>query len=182
MAASKEHYIIVPDVEKIGVYAIFNSKTNKYYVGSSVNIKRRMKEHRAKIESLDGSNIKIGEDLKTHEDIKNFSFIVLETFEDYTITEKVLRDKEEFYIKKYNAYNGYNDITRHPNYSGYFGRNEYLRCRKSYNKRRLNIENVTNKTLLKMYESKLLDKQKYKNYSIWNIEYEILKRMDKNTN
>ena len=30
-----------------------------------------------------------------------------------------------------------------------------------------------------MYESKLLDKQKYKNYSIWNIEYEILKRMDK---
>lgn len=137
MAARKEHYIIVPDVEKIGVYAIFNSKTNKYYVGSSVNIKRRMKEHRAKIESLDGSNIKIGEDLKTTEDIKNFSFIVLETFEDYTITEKVLRDKEEFYIKKYNAYNGYNDITRHPNYSGYFGRNEYLRCRKSYNKRRL---------------------------------------------
>ena len=179
MAKSKEHYIAVPDVEKIGVYAIFNSKTNKYYVGSSVNIKRRMKEHRKKIESLDGSNIKIGEDLKTAEDIKNFSFIVLETFEDYTITEKVLRDKEEFYIKKYNAYNGYNDNTRHPNNSGYFGKNEYLRCRKNYNKRRLNIEHVTNKTLLKMYESKLLDKQKYKNYSIWNIEYEILKRMDK---
>ena len=179
MAASKEHYIVVPDVEKIGVYAIFNRKTNKYYVGSSVNIKRRMKEHRAKIERLDGSNIKIVEELKAAEDIKNFSFIVLETFEDYTITEKVLRDKEEFYIKKYNAYNGYNDNTRHPNNSGYFGKNEYLRCRKNYNKRRLNIEHVTNKTLLKMYESKLLDKQKYKNYSIWNIEYEILKRMDK---
>ena len=29
MAKSKEHYIAVPDVEKIGVYAIFNSKTNK---------------------------------------------------------------------------------------------------------------------------------------------------------
>ena len=91
----------------------------------------------------------------------------------------MLRDKEEFYIKKYNAYNGYNDNTRHPNNSGYFGKNEYLRCRKNYNKRRLNIEHVTNKTLLKMYESKLLDKQKYKNYSIWNIENEILKRMDK---
>lgn len=182
MAASKEHYIIVPDVEKIGVYAIFNSKTNKYYVGSSVNIKRRMKEHRAKIESLDGSNIKIGEDLKTPEDIKNFSFIVLETFDDYTITESELREREKFYIKKYNAWNGYNDEFRKPNNSGYFGRNEYLRCRKSYNKRRLNIENVTNKTLLKMYESKLLDKKSYRNYSIWNIEYEILKRMDKNTN
>ena len=179
MAASKEHYIVVPDVEKIGVYAIFNSKTNKYYVGSSVNIKRRMKEHRSKIESLDGSNIKIGEDFKTPEDIKNFSFIVLETFDDYTITESELREREKFYIKKYNAWNGYNDEFRKPNNSGYFGRNEYLRCRKSYNKRRLNIENVTNKTLLKMYESKLLDKQKYKNYSIWNIENEILKRMDK---
>ena len=100
MAAIKEHYIIVPDVEKIGVYAIFNRKTNKYYVGSSVNIKRRMKEHRKKIESLDGSNIKIGEDLKTAEDIKNFSFIVLETFEDYTITEGELRSKEAFYIEK----------------------------------------------------------------------------------
>lgn len=179
MAKSKEHYIAVPDVEKIGVYAIFNSKTNKYYVGSSVNIKRRMKEHRKKIESLDGSNIKIGEDLKTAEDIKNFSFIVLEAFEDYSITEKDLREKELFYIKKYNAWNGYNDEFRKPNNSGYFGRNEYLRCRKSYNKRRLNIENVTNKTLLKMYESKLLDKKSYKNYSIWNIENEILKRMDK---
>lgn len=179
MAASKEHYIIVPDVEKIGVYAIFNRKTNKYYVGSSVNIKRRMKEHRAKIESLDGSNIKIGEDLKTAEDIKNFSFIVLETFEDYTITEGELRSKEAFYIEKYNACNGYNDITRQPNYSGYFGKHEYLRCMKHYSKRRLNIENVTNKTLLKMYESKLLNKQKYKNYSMWNIENEILKRMDK---
>ena len=72
MAAIKEHYIIVPDVEKIGVYAIFNSKTNKYYVCSSVNIKRRMKVHRKKIESLESSNIKIGEDLKNDEDMKNF--------------------------------------------------------------------------------------------------------------
>ena len=179
MAAIKEHYIIVPDVEKIGVYAIFNRKTNKYYVGSSVNIKRRMKEHRAKIESLDGSNIKIGEDLKTAEDIKNFSFIVLETFEDYSITEKDLREKELFYIKKYNAYYGYNDTFRKPNKSGYYGINEYLRCRKNYSNGRTDIEKVTNKSLLKMYESKILNKQKYKNYSMWNIENEILKRMDK---
>lgn len=35
----KQHIIDVPDVPKIGVYAIRNKKNNKYYVGSSSNIK-----------------------------------------------------------------------------------------------------------------------------------------------
>lgn len=43
----KQHIIDVPDVPKIGVYAIRNKKNNKYYVGSSSNIKARMKTHRS---------------------------------------------------------------------------------------------------------------------------------------
>lgn len=77
--------------------------------------------------------------MKTAEDIKNFSFIVLETFEDYSITEKDLREKELFYIKKYNAYYGYNDTFRKPNKSGHYGINEYLRCRKNYSNGRTDI-------------------------------------------
>ena len=87
----KSHVLSVPNVEKVGVYAVHNKKTNKYYVGSSVNIKSRMKSHRSNIEKLKGSNLRMDEDLKTVEDIANFEFLVLETFEDYKITESQLR-------------------------------------------------------------------------------------------
>ena len=73
----KKHIIEVPDVEAVGVYAIHNRKNDKYYVGSSVNIKTRLKTHQRNMEKLQGSNLKIDEDLK------NFEFIVLKTFPDF---------------------------------------------------------------------------------------------------
>lgn len=175
----KEHYISVPNVEKVGVYAIFNSKTLKYYVGSSVNIKRRMKEHRAKIESLSGSNIRMENDLRSFEDVKNFSFIVLESFEDFTITEDELREKELYYIKKYDAWNGYNDTFRTPNKSGYYGMNEFLSCRKSSSYSHKDISKMTNKTLLNLYAKMIRENKKELRGNLRNVEYEILKRMDK---
>ena len=179
----KNHIISVPNVKKIGVYAIHNISNDKYYVGSSVNINARMKTHRSNIEKLNGSNLKFDEDLKSEEDIKNFEFIVIETFEDYQITECELRKKEEEYIKKYDAYNGYNVEGRNPFINGYFGKNEYLFCKK-YNrpKRKLNMNDVrrmTNREILHRYTN-LLSKNsdnKYKT-SINILEYEILKRMD----
>lgn len=104
----KKHIIEVPDVEAVGVYAIHNRKNDKYYVGSSVNIKTRLKTHQRNMEKLQGSNLKIDEDLKTFEDLENFEFIVLKTFPDFTITDYDLREAEEEFIKKYNAYHGYN--------------------------------------------------------------------------
>lgn len=87
----KKHIINVPDVQAVGVYAIHNKKNNKYYVGSSVNVKTRLKTHQRNMEKLQGSNLKMDEDLKTFEDLKNFEFIVLKTFyrSDNPNSEKV---------------------------------------------------------------------------------------------
>ena len=116
----KQHIIQVPDVKKVGVYAIHNKITGKYYVGSSSNVNSRLKTHRSNIEKLYGSNMKMDEDLKTEDDIKNFEFLILETFNDYEITETKLRERESFYIRKYDAYNGYNVSGRNPYINGYF--------------------------------------------------------------
>lgn len=97
---SSKYIIEIPEVRKVGVYAIHNKENNKYYVGSSTNIYNRMKTHRKNIEDMIGSNLKMREDLKSEEDIKNFEFIVLETFEDFQVTDIELRKKEEEYIKK----------------------------------------------------------------------------------
>ena len=81
------------------MYAIHNKTTGKYYVGSSLNVNARLKTHRSNIEKLYGSNMKMDEDLKTEDDIKNFEFLILETFNDYEITETKLREREAYYIK-----------------------------------------------------------------------------------
>lgn len=178
----KSHVLSVPNVEKVGVYAVHNKKTNKYYVGSSVNIKSRMKSHRSNIEKLKGSNLRMDEDLKTVEDIANFEFLVLETFEDYKITESQLRQKESEYIEYYDANNGYNNPTRTPFVNGYFGKNELLSCRKQKTKKK----RITLKDVRKMSNLELLHRyaEFYNNESKWDTctriaENELLQRMDK---
>ena len=178
----KKHVLNVPNVEKIGVYAIHNKKTNKFYVGSSINIKSRMRSHRSNIEKLQGSNLKMDEDLKTLDDVKNFEFLVIETFEDYKITEMQLRQKESDYIDYYDANNGYNNPNRTPFVNGYFEKNELLVCKKATaNKKRL-----THKDVRKMSNFELLHRyaEFYNNKtdcctSVKIAEREILKRMDK---
>ena len=95
----KKHIIEVPDVEAVGVYAIHNKKNDKYYIGSSVNVKTRLKTHQRNMEKLQGSNLKMDEDLKTFEDLENFEFIILKPFPDFTITDYDLREAEEGFIK-----------------------------------------------------------------------------------
>ena len=87
----KKHIIEVPDVEAVGVYAIHNKKNDKYYIGSSVNVKTRLKTHQRNMEKLQGSNLKMDEDLKTFEDLENFEFIVLKTFFDSLLSVKLLQ-------------------------------------------------------------------------------------------
>lgn len=70
----KQHIIQVPDIKKVGVYAIHNKTTGKYYVGSSSNVNARLKTHSSNIEKLYGSNMKMDEDLKTEDDIKTLNF------------------------------------------------------------------------------------------------------------
>lgn len=175
----KQHIIQVPDVSKIGVYAIRNKANNKYYIGSSSNIKCRMKTHRSNLEKLYGSNTKMDEDLKSKDDIKNFEFLVLEVFDDYKITETELREREAFYIKKYNAYDGYNVSGRTPFTNGYFQKNELLTSRRFYYNKKIKHEDVVKMShvaLIQKY-SKLLTSGEQRETEIAIMKQEILKRM-----
>lgn len=85
----------------IGIYKIENLLNHKVYIGQSINIEKRWKEHcRASSHSIIAKAIrKYGK--------QNFSFQVLEE-----CSKESLNKKEEEYIKKYNSIipNGYNII------------------------------------------------------------------------
>ena len=181
---SEKHILEIPEVRKVGVYAIHNKENNKYYVGSSTNIYNRMKTHRKNIEDMIGSNLKIREDLKSKEDIKNFEFIVLETFEDFQITDIDLRHKESEYIKKYDAYNGYNCWNRMPCETGFFGKCERLSSssiitKKYYHKS--DVENMTCYELLGRYE-KIIKSGNKNDCNGYLLRNEIIERMSRGQN
>ena len=115
---------LVPEIQKIGVYAIHNKKNNKYYIGSSVNVYTRLLTQCATINS-NGLNMRILEDIISKN--YDFEFLVLETFEDGTITDRELRQKEYYYMKKYDSMeNGYN--INYPWETGKFKNGQKLVC------------------------------------------------------
>lgn len=82
----------------IGIYKITNKLNNKCYIGQSVDIKRRLNEHKKHKDNslIDNEISKMG--------VENFIFEILETCD---IIE--LNRRESYYIKKYNSIeNGYN--------------------------------------------------------------------------
>lgn len=132
---TSKHIIDIPDVHKIGVYAIRNKKNGKNYIGSSVNIYDRLEMHRRNIEKLNPINLEFANDLKNVMDAFDFEFVVLETFEDFTITETELREKELEYIQKYNSFqNGYNISNHPPALTGRYGEKELLTSEKNMRK------------------------------------------------
>ncbi|MBQ8011687.1 MAG: GIY-YIG nuclease family protein, partial [Oscillospiraceae bacterium] len=60
----------IPEIEKIGVYAIRNARTNRYYVGSTVNIYNRFLLHSRDIRKAGGINRKMQEDCETNEEFE----------------------------------------------------------------------------------------------------------------
>lgn len=83
----------------IGIYKIKNKINNKIYIGQSLNIKRRIAEH--KTPNAKGNN-------KLHNDIQelgvdNFEFEILEI-----CNKDKLNEREQYYIKKLNPY--YNKV------------------------------------------------------------------------
>ena len=176
---TKNHKIEVPSVKKVGVYAIRNKRNNKYYVGSSNNIETRMKTHRSNLENGRGINGKILNDLISG-DITDFEFLVLETFDDFQITESELRNREAFYIEKHDAYfNGYNNVYHSPAMNGYYSSDELLFCRKPKPQKqtRDNIHAMTNKQLLNFYK-KLASYGHIKTDNFLYAEEELLKRLN----
>ena len=182
----KKHIIEVPDVSAVGIYAIHNKENGKYYIGSSVNIKERMKTHRRNMEKLKGSNLKIESDIKTIDDLKKFEFLVVETFPDYTITDGELRRKEQEYITKYKAFSdGYNSESHIPYSTGFYNTNELLRSKKRGSKKYdsisfSDVEHMTDYELVNALQKiAIMPESNYKDMTIYYIKQNILKRMNK---
>lgn len=89
----------------IGIYKIENLNTKKIYIGQSINIQKRFKEHQRNGKYNDSTLI--DSDI-TNLGIENFSFEILE---ECSVAE--LNDKEKYYISYYNSIypNGYNKTT-----------------------------------------------------------------------
>lgn len=85
----------------IGIYKIENLINHKVYIGQSIHIERRWKEH-----CYPSKNTVIAKAIKKYGK-ENFSFQVLEE-----CSEQELNEKEQFYIKKFNSVipNGYNIV------------------------------------------------------------------------
>lgn len=130
MAGKAEAVFSIPQVQKIGIYAIHNKNNGKYYIGSSVNIYSRMLTHARAILHHGGINLAMINDLNKEIKKQNYDcieFLVLKTFEDGTITDDELRRKEWRAILKYRSHiDGYNVAGTHRN--GMFARDQLLYC------------------------------------------------------
>lgn len=85
-------------MEKIcGIYYIFNTKTNKYYIGSSVDIKRRFNEHKKHLKYNNHVNPHLQSTYNKY-GLNALKFNILEQCE-----ESLLEEKENYYINKYKS-------------------------------------------------------------------------------
>jgi len=88
-----------------GVYKIKCLLDNKVYIGSSININKRIKNHIWKINNNTHRNVHLTNAIKKY-GWDSFFFIVIETCEQYE-----LKEREQFWIDKYASYKrnkGYN--------------------------------------------------------------------------
>ena len=95
--------VSIPDYNGAGIYMIRNLMTGKMYIGSSNHIRNRIKEHDQYMRKGRCNN-KFLEDIdKGHK----FTCEVVEKHDNIMFVE--LRDRELYYVKKYDCYNtGYN--------------------------------------------------------------------------
>lgn len=102
--APEERVIVsIPDYEGPGIYIIRNLVNGRIYVGSARNIKRRMKEHDYYFRKGYCNN-KIQADIDLGH---KFTSDILEKCSGMTFVE--MRDREDYYVQKYDCYNtGYN--------------------------------------------------------------------------
>lgn len=124
----------------IGVYKITNKKNNNIYIGISVDIKRRWKEHKNNYnKQLSKEYNKILYKAMRKYGLNNFLFSIIEICDC-----EELRQREIFWIKELNTYNnGYNETTggdisgadingeKHPNHK--LSKNDVISIRISYN-------------------------------------------------
>lgn len=98
----------IRDYKKAGIYCIKNLINNKVYIGKSINIHNRIKQHTTLLnrKSLDENRYLIAAWHKYTSD--NFQYFVLEYLEP---NELLLKERELYWINYYESYNrdkGYN--------------------------------------------------------------------------
>jgi len=89
-----------------GIYAIFNTENEKYYIGEANNLAQRLSEHYENLKNRRHDCAELKEDWNLHGAAK-FEFIILEIgFDPYSERVKRLQSQGE-YIRKYrnNTYN-----------------------------------------------------------------------------
>lgn len=93
----------------MGIYAIINIANGKLYVGSSVNIKNRLYNHRYGLRTNTHPNNYLQNAFNKHGE-SSFKVKILE----YVSDKKILLDREQYFMDKYKAYEhdyGYNIST-----------------------------------------------------------------------
>lgn len=92
-------------IMKTGVYGILNVITNKYYVGSSVNILSRIKRHFSDLRRGKHHSIKLQRSWNIHGE-SAFSIVIIE---ETRAKKEILLEREQYWIDCLSAYsNGYN--------------------------------------------------------------------------
>lgn len=88
----------------IGIYKITNNTNNNAYIGLSIDIERRWKEHRSNYHYKDQYEKVLYRAFRKY-GIENFSFSIIEECEPFQ-----LREREKYWIAYYDTYhNGYNE-------------------------------------------------------------------------
>lgn len=88
----------VPEYNGIGVYSITNPKNGKRYIGSSVHVGSRIRQHLSAIRNLSCNNLML-------EDVKLGHEFIAEIIEEIPdgCTSKFLQRREAYYIDKYKS-------------------------------------------------------------------------------
>ena len=88
----------------IGIYKITNQITNKVYIGQSINIQYRWKQHKQQAKN-NRKNNKLYQAMRKY-GIENFLF---EVIEQCKFSQQQLDNRQRYWIEYYNSYeNGYN--------------------------------------------------------------------------
>jgi len=109
-----------------GVYTVYCEKSNSIYIGQSINVSSRLRQHKYQL-SKDCNNTKIASYDEMMKDVKlygldSFTFSILETVENPNITVLLQKEAEtmlEFLKRGYTLYNKHvplsNDVVFCPN-------------------------------------------------------------------
>ena len=90
-------------VMESGIYRIRNVVNEKMYIGQSINVKNRLRNHLKELQSGGHMNYLLQRDFDKYKE-ENFIFEKIHTCE-----EEFLNPMEKYFIEKYNTtYNGYN--------------------------------------------------------------------------